>query len=431
MIRKFARVFCRNINMSGMFYVLGLICLMASNVVSAGTLNAIELIDKYAANQDKMKSLIAKTEVIWIPSAEGTSDQEPQQLRSIAEFRYEDTGKDFKAYYCKTRFKLEINGTWVEEESGLHKYLWRDKLYHQYWRGPRLEVSKLYVSSDARFAGEEEIPYEGSGSFRGVLCGDIERIDSILRKSNSLSVRSDLDLVGSVECYVIDAVSRHGTYTIWLDPEHGYGIAKAIVRKGPEDLRWGRPRRDSVDNSIEVLQNVRFECVNGIWFPMEFEWLSTEESKDRTLSGCTQYKVTYLDANPDHNDLGSFRLDKLDIQDGTRVKIPEAPGIRYVWQNGKIVADIDEYVIEEIDKMSEEIMAEGQASSGLAAKKTKAVPNDLIGTANTQPKAQVDAIKARPEVVAESDPLSIVLVILIGFLTIGIIGWLVFRRIKA
>jgi hypothetical protein len=275
-------------------------------------LSVSELLNRYAANQDNMKSLIAKTEVIWIPSAEGTSDQEPQQSRSIAEFRYEDTGKDFKAYYCKTRFKLETNGTWVEEKSRSYKYLWRDKLYHEYYRGPRLEVSNLYVTSDPRFAAKEEIRYEGSGSFRGVLCGDIERIDSILRKSDSLSVRSDLDLVGSVECYV-----------------------------RPEDLSWGRPRRDSVDNSIEVLQNVRFECVNGIWSPMEFEWLSTEESKDRTLSGCTQYKVTYLDVSPDHNDLGSFRLD---IQDGTEVRINDAPGIalatEYTWQDGmKFVLD--------------------------------------------------------------------------------------------
>jgi len=76
-------------------------------------------------------------------------------------------------------------------------------------------------------------------------------------------------------------------------------------------------------------------------------------------------------------------------------------------------------------------MAEGQASSGLEAKKTKAVPNDLIATANTQPKTHVDAIKTRQEVVAESDSLPIVLLILISFLIIGLIARMVFRRLKA
>jgi len=418
--------------------VLG-VCLVASHPVAAQNPSVSELLDRYTANQDKMKSLIARTEIAWIPYTEGTSDQGPRQRRSIVEFRYKDTGKDFKAYVCRTSFKLDDNGIWVEEKSKSTKILWRDKHYYRYYKGPRLKANKLYITSDPQFAGAKELPavempYDGVGPFRGILSGDAERIDSILRKSDSLSVRSALERVGAVDCYAIDAKSKHGAYTIWLDPEHGYGIAKAIVRKGPEDLRWGRPRShyiNPVDNSTDVTQNVRFECVDGIWFPMEFECSSTEKSKNETLSGCTQYKVVYLDVNPDHNAAGSFRLDRLDIQDGTRVKIAEAPRIRYTWQDGKIIPDVDEYVIDEIDKMAEEIMAEGQVPVGLEDKKTKAAPNDLTATANTQPKTQVDAIKTRPEVVAESGSLPIVLVIIISFLIIGLIAWMVFRRLKA
>ncbi len=323
---------------------------------AAEKLNVSELLDRYAENQDKMKSLIARTESAWIPSAESTTEQQLKQYRSksIVEFRYEDTGKDFKAYFCRTPFKLESDGTWVEKNASRStKLLWRDKRYYQYYKGPRLAVSNLYVTADAEYTGNEhfEIAYDGVGPFLGFLCGDRERIDSILRQSDSLSVRPDLDRVASVKCYVIDAVSRHGTYTIWFDPEHGYGIAKAIVRKGPEDLRRGRPRSyyiiNSFDNSTEVMQNVRFERVNGIWFPVEFERLSNREYKDRTQSGRTPYKVTYLDVNPDHNDLGSFSLDGLDIQDGTRIRIGDAPGkpirTEYTWQKGK------KFVVDEWD----------------------------------------------------------------------------------
>ena len=335
-------------------------CCISIQAFAAKKLGVQELLDRYAENQDKMKSLIARTESVWIPSAESTTEKQPQQNRSksIVEFRYEDTGKDFKAYFCRTPLKLESDGTWVEENASRStKLLWRDKRYYQYYRGPRLAVSKLYLTADAKHAGKEliDIAYDGVGPFRGVLCGDRERIDSILRQSESLSVRPDLDRVGSVKCYVIDAVSKHGTYTIWLDPEHGYGIAKAIVRKGPEDLRWGRPRSFFINNpngilinnSTNVTQNVRFKSVNGIWFPVEFERLSKREYEDRTQSSRTQYNVTYLDVNPDHNDLGSFSLNGLDIQDGTRIRIGDAPGkplrTEYTWQEGK------KFVVDEWD----------------------------------------------------------------------------------
>jgi len=326
-------------------------CCIEVPAFSAEKLSVGELLDKYAENQDKMKSLIARTESVWIPSTENVSGQQLQQNRSksIVEFRYEDTGKDFKAYFCRIPLKSESDGTWVEEDvSKSKKILLRDEHYYQYYKGPRLAVSKLYITADSKFAGKElsQIAYDGVGPFRGVLCGDKERIDSILKQSDSLSVRPNLDQIGSVNCYVVDAVSRHGTYTVWFDPEHGYGIAKAIVRKEPEDLRWGRPKR-SRSNSTEVMQNVRFECVNGIWFPMEFERSSKTEYEDRTLSGRATYKVTYLDVNPDHNNLGSFSLDGLNIQEGTRIRIADAPEkpprIEHTWQEGK------KFVVDEWD----------------------------------------------------------------------------------
>ena len=327
-------------------------CCISIQAFAAEKLSMHELLSKYAENQDKMKSLVARTECVWIPITEGTTNQQQQQNRnkSIVEFRYEDSGKDFKAYFCRTPLKLESDGTWVEEDASKStQILWRDKCYYQYFKALRLEYCKLYVTTDPKHAGkvEFEIAYDGVGPFRGFLRGDRERIDSILRQSESLSVRPDLDQVGLVKCYVVDTVSRHGTYTIWFDPEHGYGIAKAIMRKGPEDLRWGHPRSFFINNpngilinnSTYVMQNVRFERVNGIWFPMEFEWLSTNEYEDRTQSSRTRYKVTYLNVNPDHNALGSFSLDGLGIQNGTRIRIDNAPGkpliTKYTWQKGK------------------------------------------------------------------------------------------------
>lgn len=410
------------------------LCLMLLHSVDAEQLSVSELLERYAANQSKLKSFVIKSELKETSITEDGTDSRSMIKSKIIEFRYEDDGGNFRAYYCPKDVHSGVDGSLVPaDRQNRYLYLWDRKRYIEHYRTPTLDESNAFVSfstkdmKDAITRG-----YFGAGSVLGFLYGDVERFDSILKQADSTSVRDELERVGSGDCYVIDAKTKHGTYTIWLDPEHGYGIAKAYVHRGPKDLRWGRPldsyKFAPYDSDTFSIRNVRFESKEDIWVPMEADFRIDSKGPNSAETIDIHHWVTDLLLNPDHDTLGSFVPD---IENGTSVRIEEAPGIRYVWQNGKIVADIDEYVIEEIDKMSEEIMAEGQASSGLEAKKTKAVPNDLIATANTQPKTQVDAIKTRPEVVAESGSLPIVLVILIGFLTIGIIGWLVFRRIKA
>ena len=72
-------------------------CCLPLQAFAAKKLSVSELLDRYAANQNKIKSLIAKTEVAWIPSTwipstEGIQHRKPRQGRSIVEFRYEHSG---------------------------------------------------------------------------------------------------------------------------------------------------------------------------------------------------------------------------------------------------------------------------------------------------------------------------------------------------
>jgi hypothetical protein len=55
---------------------------------------------------------------------------------------------------------------------------------------------------------------------------------------------------------------------------------------------------------------------------------------------------------PDFDALGAF---KINLPNGTRVFVEESPGVRYVWQDGEIVPDVDTPTFEEIDKTVEEL----------------------------------------------------------------------------
>ena len=397
-------------------------------------LSVSELLDRYAANQDKLKSFVAKAE------ADSTNLRLPQdgparetRGERHTEFRYEDSGSDLAVYYRWRDFDRGDDVILVPEDR-CHSYLWDSKRYYEYYRGPSLKSSKVNVISDEHYIKQAiAVLYQGAGPILGILQGDLDRFDSILRQSDSKSVRSELERVGLVDCYVIDAKSEHGTYTVWLDPEHGYGIAKAVVHKGPEDFRLGRPRssftRPTSDAKSFFLENVQFENLQGVWVPMEADYRIVTKKRDVTYSGDTHYKITEIAIDPNHADLQSFVLD---VENGTRVKITDEPGIKYTWQNGEIVADFDEYVIEAVDRSIDGALVECQVPPGPAtAKKTGAAPNEPSATVDERPERQADTAEAQRKVLSESDPFFVLPLVLIGLLIVGIIVWLAFRRLKA
>ena len=116
----------------------------------------------------------------------------------------------------------------------------------------------------------------------GFFNGDYERIDTVLRQADSISVRTEMAQIGDLQCYVIDAATKRGKYTVWIDPEHGYNIAKAEVRRSGDrnDLHYGtRLKKD--DNIFTSLENVRFERIDDVWVPMEADIEVNRNHADR------------------------------------------------------------------------------------------------------------------------------------------------------
>jgi len=403
------------------------LCLVLLQSVAAEQLSVSELLDRYATNQDKLKSFIVRTEATKTEDVtEDGKASRSSRGRWEVEFRYEDDRGDFRAFFSPKQVHSLADGSLVPADRH-YSHLWDRKRYIEHYRGQTLDESNVFVSFAAKdMKNAIAIGYPGPGSILGLLYGDVERFDSILKHADSISVRDELERVALGDCYVIDAKTKHGTYTIWLDAEHGYGIAKADVHREPKDLLRGRPLDSYIYAPYDIsIRNVRFESIEGIWVPMEADFLIYSKGSSAKGSNIASvmnvhHRVTELLLNPDHNALGSFVPD---IENGTEVRILDVPGITYTWQDGELVSQVDEYVIDEIDKMTEELMAEGQVPAGLeAAKKTEAGPNKASATVDELP----DTAEAQGEILSESRSFPVVVLIPIGLLIIGVIAWRVF-----
>jgi hypothetical protein len=178
----------------------------------------------------------------------------------------------------------------------------------------------------------------GACAARGYFYGDGERIDLILRGADTISVAEKTENVQGVGCYVIEAKSKYGKHKLWIDPEHGYNIARAQVHKSENDLltrgKYILKRGESVSSTLDEVQ---FKKINDIWFPMEGIGTNKNNLLDRKNPSETRmtFRHSQVILNPDHEALGSFLPD--DVRNGATVVIAGIDNTKYTWQDGKIV----------------------------------------------------------------------------------------------
>jgi hypothetical protein len=185
----------------------------------------------------------------------------------------------------------------------------------------------------------------------GLLPHDSEPFDRRLRQAATIRVREKLEAAGWVPspCYVLEADTPHGHYTVWLDPAHGYQMAKGILRRRPGHQRSTGYTLQKDESDFSLVEKVRFAKSGNLWVPMEGiggldnTFSATNRSRTRF-----QHKVTKILLNPDHEALHSFVPD--DIRDGAKVNInrrerPTGGLIWYKWQEGQILDDTGQVML--------------------------------------------------------------------------------------
>ena len=187
-------------------------------------------------------------------------------------------------------------------------------------------------------------------------------------------MRAERDTINGVDCYVIDAATKQGDYTLWIDPEHGYNIAKVHIRisKARGHLQYGQPMK--LQEIVFTRENTRFAAIDGVWLPTHSVFIS-----ERTLHDGNRYvdrahvDVNDVDLNPDHDAQNSFAA--TDIPNGTKVWLVPILQILYTWQNGDLSTRIDEDVVTRMNDAIHQMLADADRDSNSLKTAIHADPN--------------------------------------------------------
>jgi len=211
-----------------------------------------------------------------------------------------------------------------------------------------------------------------SSDFGGPMFGRLQGINhkgiaGLLGESNNLRLNDKQKSVNGVPCYVLEATTKYGRVTAWIAPEKGYNALKWVFERSRDDLFHDTPLHDTplsarwpeLQGGTSVFDCVEMQEVNDVntvFVPKSSRFTHTVKFTNGTKSGDqSEYAVSDIQLNPDFEALGAF---KVDLPNGIRVFVMEFPGVRYIWQNGKIVPDVDGPTFEEIDKMVDEMKKE-------------------------------------------------------------------------
>ena len=310
-------------------------CFIPVQAFAIEKLSVSELLDRYAANHDKLRSVIAKTEETITNN--WSNKPTPSIIRWVQELRLHGNRK-FRRFYRWLNLPAEDAPAPLEEADSFF-LLWDGKCYFEYYKPMKAtdpSDGRLYFSADKKYA-KYILNFGWQGApFLGVRFSNSERIDSVLRQADSISVRDKLDQVDSVGCYVIEAKAKSGAYTVWLDPGHGYNIVQADIRVGPNNLYRGRRLKDDESYSLSV-RNVRFKNIDGVWIPMEADLYSTcNKQNGVNVHSAIHHKITQITLDPNHEAMDSFVPA---VENGTEIRDLDSRAT-YTWQDDmKLVVD--------------------------------------------------------------------------------------------
>jgi len=336
------------------YIIFSIICFLPFETICAEGPGARELLEKFRATENQTTSFIAKAQ---------------------NKLEYLDTINNYEGVkYTSTEFRTDGNRVchrqhlWGDvtpyardigkDEPRYRSFLWDGEMFIEYRPSvTSMKYTRAYIRKDDKQKKTMvAVGYRGA-PLLGIFEGDYDPIDSVFLgpDTTSLSVRDQMESVNGYRCYVLDAETKRGKYSVWLDPTHGYNISKAEVVRRKGDLVYGSKEPMAHGKIKFSLTKVSFKKIDEVWIPMDatekVSWLADGPGKMVTTVHHTRTEVVL---NPDHEALSSFKPD--DIKNGTHVFLLGAPGARYSWQDGKLVPDVDKAAVDQLDKMTDEIM---------------------------------------------------------------------------
>jgi hypothetical protein len=324
-----------------MFRYLIALALLAEIAQGQTMPDAGEIMEKYAANRSKYESFIVKFEYIVRYDRTSKSKQDPRESRTSfhqQEFRFDGVRASRLETSWGNICNLTPNVPRGDPQFTCNMFV---RSGEDYWYGRAGNSDIGDVTLDKRKQpsdrGLSMLTHAcQAGEVLGYPFGDNERIEKVLQGSKTISVRKEMAQIGSSRCYVIDASSDHGQYTLWMDPQRGYSIVRATITRKTGDRMYKRILGAGERYCITV-SNVELASQDGVWVPTggDIEYVIDIAGKYSSHQMTRLSKMGFA-VNPDHDALRSFDPNTV-IRDGAKVNVriesSDRP-MKYIWQEG-------------------------------------------------------------------------------------------------
>ena len=315
----------------------------------AGREQAFKLLDQYEATRSQFSSFIfkGKGSDVWDAHYTPGMNQSLSGHRTL--YRSEELRMDGDRYkLCQNFWGPWPSTNYPESDPQRRFSLWDGTNSWAYLADPsagpgtpRPRASRylLYSGIPAERLGANGIMGMAFDGYflLGYITHGKTRIDANFRQASSISVREKTEMVDGAACYVIDAVTKSGRGSIWLDPEHGHLIAKAEYHVKTGDFYNNRIVESGMVMDFK-LYGTRFKKVNDTWVTVA----GTEESNKVWLpDGYESYKESFeigeITLQPDFSTMpNAFAME--DVHEGAKVRMPGNRKGNVVWRDGKIQA---------------------------------------------------------------------------------------------
>ncbi len=301
-------------------------------------LTAVELLDKFAASQEALKSFIATYEETAQTDYPNAAPPIKGGSTTLGEVRV-----DFPRVAERSRNWGVFGGTKAQPQysSRISDGHWALLYGQQSDAGGAMVMPQSQPRTDITCAAEA---INGSvlREFLGVLqAGGKPRFDRKIRGEPTLRVRDRLDPAGWTPspCYVIEAKTQTADYTVWLDPNCGYTLARALHERHFGHMRPNGQPYQKGESDARTIEKVRWEQRQSVWVPVEATGGHTTTEPGKPAWRLTwHFKLTRFDLDPDHTALRSFMPD--DIRDGAKFTLVgedrQTKG-EGTWQKGRAV----------------------------------------------------------------------------------------------